>query len=432
MKKWLALLLAAALCLSAAGCGPTGGQDEPTPSPSPSASGTLPPDESPSPSPSSAADSTPFLPDNEIDTAQELAGIPRDATLLTVNGKDVSAETYLYWLGSMASYYSYLYNMYYYSTLDFASEMEEGVTWGERLKEYAYNNVVLTCLAPDLGEKYGISLTDEDMAELYKEREEKISQAGGSEVFAYQLQGMGISDRALFQVDQDTYLYDKVMSDYIEKALAGQGDGALTDESVDAYIEENDLLRAKHILLMTVDSTTREPLDEAAIAEKRAKIDEIAQQLADAEDPIALFDTLMNENSEDTGLSTNPDGYVFTAGEMVTEFEQGTRALEVGEISPVIESSYGYHIILRLDADCQETREKAATQSFTDMVNAMVAAATVETAPEYDAIETGDYYAKLLEFQNGLTNPAESPSPSLEPYESAEPTESATPVPTEG
>ena len=56
----------------------------------------------------------------------------------------------------------------------------------------------------------------------------------------------------------------------------------------------------------------------------------------------------MNANSEDTGLAANPDGYAFTTGEMVQEFEDATRALEPGQISGLVESSYGYHIILRL------------------------------------------------------------------------------------
>ena len=38
------------------------------------------------------------------------------------------------------------------------------------------------------------------------------------------------------------------------------------------------------------------------------------------------------------------DGYTFGPGEMVTEFEEGTTALAVGEISQPIQSDYGYTI----------------------------------------------------------------------------------------
>ena len=58
----------------------------------------------------------------------------------------------------------------------------------------------------------------------------------------------------------------------------------------------------------------------------------------------------MNENSEDTGLETNPDGYVFTDGTMVSEFEDAVKGLKPGEYTKeLVESSYGYHIIKRLE-----------------------------------------------------------------------------------
>lgn len=60
------------------------------------------------------------------------------------------------------------------------------------------------------------------------------------------------------------------------------------------------------------------------------------------------FDQLMNEYSKDPGLATSPDGYVFTTGEMVEEFENTTKNLEVGKVSGIVETAYGYHIIKRI------------------------------------------------------------------------------------
>ena len=59
----------------------------------------------------------------------------------------------------------------------------------------------------------------------------------------------------------------------------------------------------------------------------------------------------MAENTEDNGYASYPDGYVFSEGEMVQEFEDGVKALEIGGLSDIVESSYGFHIILRIPID---------------------------------------------------------------------------------
>ena len=56
----------------------------------------------------------------------------------------------------------------------------------------------------------------------------------------------------------------------------------------------------------------------------------------------------MNAESEDPGLSYYPDGYVFGPGEMMEEFENGAAALKDYEVSDPVETSAGYHVILRL------------------------------------------------------------------------------------
>ncbi len=418
MKRFLCLFLAVIFALSLAGCG-----DSKEPAPSGSES-PAPSEGANSPAPSGEASASPapgetalnLLPDNEIDATQDILGFPNSTTLLTVNGKEVPAEEYLYWLGNMTSYYKNLYASYYYSDLDLSQEVETGVTWDDRLKEIAYQNSVLMAIVPDLAAEFGVSLTEEEVNDLIRQHNESVESAG-EDVYAYRLQAMNVNDETTYYgIDQPSTLFNKVQTEWTAKT--GE---ALTDADVDAYVEENDLLRAKHILLLTKDMTTGEDYDDAKKAEQKAKAEDILKQLQEGGD----FDALMNENSEDTGLATNPDGYVFTAGDMVAEFEEGTRALEIGGVSPeLVQSSYGYHIIWRLDPDCAETRDQLLEDRFNEMVQARVDAAEVVKAPEYDTFTTAGYYDKLLEFQDTLTDPSAQPETvdeSKEPLESVQP-----------
>ena len=117
--------------------------------------------------------------------------------------------------------------------------------------------------------------------------------------------------------------------------------------------ETDGYLMAKHILLLTVsmnDDGTREALSEEEKAEKLKTIRELKARLDEAEEGerLTLFEELMTEHSEDTGLTSFPDGYLFQDGDMVEEFYEATLALEEGEVSDIVETSYGYHLIMRL------------------------------------------------------------------------------------
>lgn len=141
-----------------------------------------------------------------------------------------------------------------------------------------------------------------------------------------------------------------VYLDAFEHAYGVNGAG-MSDEAAMKFLEDGAYLSANHILLMTVDPATGEALDEAAAQEKQAQAEKLYEELAAIEDSEALvarFKELKEQYCEDTGKTAYPDGYVFTPGTMVAEFEDACEALGDYELSAPVKSSYGYHVILRL------------------------------------------------------------------------------------
>jgi len=108
------------------------------------------------------------------------------------------------------------------------------------------------------------------------------------------------------------------------------------NESRFAVAEER---RARHILV-------KAEKDASADAKKQAKAKAEAL-LAEVRKAPASFAEVAKKNSDDAGTAANGgDLDFFGRGAMTKPFEDATFALKPGEISPVIESDFGYHIIL--------------------------------------------------------------------------------------
>lgn len=117
--------------------------------------------------------------------------------------------------------------------------------------------------------------------------------------------------------------------------------GTITDddEAIMSAIMGGEFCHAKQILILNNDGDD---------PEENRKLAEMILSRAKAESD---FDALVAEYGEDPEMITNPTGYYFTYGELIEEFEEAAFALKIGELSGVVESHLGYHIILRLEPD---------------------------------------------------------------------------------
>ena len=199
------------------------------------------------------------------------------------------------------------------------------------------------------------------------------------------------------------------------------------------------MVRAKHILIAaepTKDADGNVTDDGMAAALEKAN--EIRAQLKAAGDTEEQFDALMAANTSDvssTGAVNNPDGYVFDAsgalldgsGSLVTEFTQGAAALAVGEISDPVQSTYGYHILLRLDADTADTRNQYTTAKMNEQSDQWMEEAQVEKTAAFDQLNAERFYTALVDLRAEMTAAAQPEPAETTPTESGSPEAAATP-----
>jgi peptidyl-prolyl cis-trans isomerase C len=118
---------------------------------------------------------------------------------------------------------------------------------------------------------------------------------------------------------------------------------AATDADAQDFYTKNpdkfkqpETVRASHILVKIEKED-----GEAAKKEKRAKIDAVLKRAKAGED----FAALARENSADGSAAQGGDLGFFPRGQMVPPFDQTAFALKPGEISDVVTTEFGYHII---------------------------------------------------------------------------------------
>ena len=135
---------------------------------------------------------------------------------------------------------------------------------------------------------------------------------------------------------------------YVElNAAAIELDSTVDEAQIEAfYTEQSDRFvvpeerRARHILISTTDT------DEATVQAARDKVTQVVARLEAGED----FATVAAESSDDVASAgTGGDLGFFGRGIMAPEFEEAVFALQVGERSAPVQTTFGFHVIELLE-----------------------------------------------------------------------------------
>ncbi len=385
MKKRIAALITALIMLLGVmtGCGSTSESTETTEAPAETADVSTAAD--------TAADS------GEDKYAAAYAKYDPDTVVMTVNGEPVTWSEYYYWIYMVAQDMDS-----YYSGALWSEAISDEYTFQTYAQTFAESYIAQYWIVEQEAEALGVSLTAEDEEYIAELLAEDIETYGGGDEQAFYdyLASTYISQGLYDRMTSDAQLYVRVFESY----FGNMGEN-LSDEDVLSYANDNDYAYAKHILFLTVDADAGEELSDEEKAEKLALAEQTLAELQSAgegETLEAAFDEKMNALSEDTGLITYPDGYLFTTDMMVTEFEDATFALGDYEMSDVVESSYGYHIILRLpitdpDMTVMSTeyplRYVVASALFSNIVDGWYDYVEVEYTEEFENIDFDELFS---------------------------------------
>ena len=118
------------------------------------------------------------------------------------------------------------------------------------------------------------------------------------------------------------------------------------DTNHSADFEQPEMAHVRHILSLTMDPVTHAPLSADQQQTKRKQIDDILKRIRSGAD----FAALAKQYSEDPSSKDNGGEMpAFPRGQMAPEFEAAAFSLTNNQVSDVITTAYGYHIIKLLD-----------------------------------------------------------------------------------
>lgn len=285
-----------------------------------------------------------------------------DTVVLTVSGQDITWGEYLNWL----RYALYTYEGSSGKISDWSADMSgQGDTYEQYVLEMVEQIIIQEKAIELVAPEYAGDLTADDERTIEEQLQTSFENSGlTEEEYEENIVALCGSREFFNYLTRMAYLSTKA-----HDTQYGEKGEKLSEQDIIDYVSEDGYMMAKHILFLTVDPSTNEPLSDE---EKEAALEKAEEVLADIEsydgdDIEGYFTELMNEYSEDTGLATNPDGYLFLPGSMVEEFEDSVNSMDAYEVSGLVETTYGYHIIMKLpiNVDAVPTSVSSYGSSYT-------------------------------------------------------------------
>ena len=190
-----------------------------------------------------------------------------------------------------------------------------------------------------------IVISDEEADDFFKKR---LKQASVDfENFNKVLEEKGISYQEILEDAKKELTYIKHIESQMDESEK------VTEEDAKAFYDDNiekftipEQVKASHILIMSSKSDSNDVRLKA-----KEKIEDLLKQIKEGAD----FAELAKENSDDTQSAIDGGNLnYFPKDRMVPEFAEVAFALEPNQVSDIVETDYGYHIIKVTDHKAKE------------------------------------------------------------------------------
>jgi peptidyl-prolyl cis-trans isomerase C len=262
----------------------------------------------------------------EASTASDAEGMPLGTgPVARVNGVDIAREPFLRELKATLERYK-------------RANHDVQPALRERLKDNIVGRMVDAEIIRQQAERLGVVPSAADIEAAWAQHKTRYGDEAAYRSF---LEKSGTTEEDLRYQFKQNQTRERVFQKISATAT-------VSEDTLRAYFEQNreryvepEQVRASHILVRVPPDATAEQK-----AEKRKKAEQVARE---AKKKGADFAALAQKYSDDATASRGGDLSWFPRDRMVKPFEDAAFALEKGQISDVVETSFGFHVIQKVD-----------------------------------------------------------------------------------
>lgn len=299
--------------------------------------------------------------------------IDENRAVAIVNGEKITKKEFSINYKSQIDYYG----------LDkaFLAQKVGSKTYEEQIKENVLDGLIIRQIELQQAKKRNITLTAQEKKAIEDQINQYKNDSQNGLQFKQYLQTIGATEDEY----KDQVIKSQIVSKLFDELTKNQTASMSEIESYyNSHKSDYIQVKASHILFKVSDSKEE--------ATKKKKAEEVLQMIKSGQN----FEKLAKKYSEDENTKQKGGdlGY-FRKGEMVKEFEDVAFSLGIGEISEIVKTSYGFHIIKVTD------RKQLALNDVRDEIKS-----TIETQKKQEyfqnLLEKWKKEAKIKKFENVL------------------------------
>lgn len=235
-----------------------------------------------------------------------------------------------------------------------------------------------------------------------------LQRLGSEEALQRQLKAVGMTRQELIERMSDESTAGVVLEREMDVTISDEQARKFYDENP-ANFEVPEQVHVSQILLSTRDPQTGAPLPEEQRLAKLKLAQELLKRARDGED----FAKLARQYSEDLRSRDRGGEYTFPRGVMVTEFESAAFSLNTNQISDIVTTSFGYHIIKLWEKI--PARKLAFDEVREDLKQALKRQEMQKRLPEMLERLKREQHVVILDEKLKLPEPACTPNPAPGP-----------------